>query len=78
MTEMFGDLVPVAVLSRRTKAIFNTTVMGRDSRQFATRWRGQGVDQALIDRDALRREWLTERPHAGTFGLLQAAWLASG
>lgn len=77
MTELFGDLLPRAVLSRRTKAMFNSTVVGDASHRFVEQWRGDGLDEQIVDVDQLRREWRSARPHAGTFGLLQQAWLAA-
>ena len=77
MTGLFGDLLPAPTLSRNTKATFNTTVVGSASRQFIDAWHGNGVDPMLVSPEALQREWQSSRPHAASFGLLQAAWLDS-
>lgn len=77
MRELFGDLLPDAVLSRSTKAAFNTTFHGPATRAFAQRWNGAGVDPAVVDVEVLRSSWLAERVHPGTTALLQTAWLAS-
>jgi asparagine synthetase B (glutamine-hydrolysing) len=78
MRRIFSDLLPDAVLARRTKASFNTVFHGRATRAFARRWDGSGVDPAAVDVEVLRSSWLAERVHPGTTPLLQAAWLASG
>lgn len=77
MTGLFGDLLPASTLSRNTKAAFNTTVVGSASREFIDAWHGDGVDPMLVSPEALQREWRSPRPHAASFGLLQAAWLDS-
>ena len=69
-------LVPDDVLARRTKASFDGAFWNRHSRAFAAGWSGGGVDPDLVDTDALRREWVHERPDGRTFTLLQALWLA--
>ena len=77
MLHLFGDLLPRAVLERRTKAIFNHAVFTEHTRSFARRWDGSGVDPALVDPEALRANWLSDCPHAPTVSLLQQAWLAT-
>jgi asparagine synthetase B (glutamine-hydrolysing) len=77
MRRLFGDVLPPAVLRRRSKAYFNTALLGEASRAFAEGWRGGGVDTRLVDEERLRREWLRPVPHAGSFALLQAAWMAA-
>lgn len=75
MTTIFGSVLPAPVLARTSKAIFNASRFGAHTRAFARAWDGSGVDLALVDPDALRNEWLTERPHPSTSSLLQQAWL---
>jgi hypothetical protein len=41
------------------------------SRELADRWNGDGVDDELVDVEALRREWKEPCPDARTFMLLQ-------
>lgn len=74
---LFGDLLPDEVLSRRTKAAFNSTRWGERERQFAHEWDGSGFDEDWIDAEALRGEWLSERPHPLSGFLLQVAWAIS-
>jgi asparagine synthase (glutamine-hydrolysing) len=76
MRALFGDVLPDALLGRTTKAHFNGSRFGAASRAFAASWDGAGVDPALVDVDALRAEWLSPEPHAGSLSLLQRAWLA--
>jgi hypothetical protein len=72
-----GDLLPDAVLGRRTKAVFTGGVFTETSRRFARDWNGQGVDPALVEPERLRDEWLGDEPDARSFLLLQQAWLAA-
>jgi asparagine synthetase B (glutamine-hydrolysing) len=71
-----GDLLPPAATQRRTKAWFNEVYWGQQSRRFARAWDGVLGCPDLVDRDALRREWLKANPHAHAAVLLQARWLA--
>lgn len=77
MTQLFGDLLPEATLGRSTKAVFTAPLFGTATREFASAWRGDGVDPELVDVEAVRREWLAERPHFGTTMLLHSAWLST-
>jgi asparagine synthase (glutamine-hydrolysing) len=77
MRHLFGDLLPEAVLSRRSKAVFHEVYWAEPSRRLAADWDGQGVDSDLVDVDALRSEWAKPHPHALTAILLQSVWLAS-
>lgn len=80
MLSIFRGDVPDELLRRTTKAIFNRSIIGRHSRTFAEAWDGTGLPadvDDLVDHDALRSEWLSELPHPGSIGLLQAAWLGT-
>jgi len=77
MKELFGDLLPGAVLQRESKATFDSVFWNRHSRAFARRWSGDGVDPELVDADALRQAWLSGDVTANSATLLlQQAWLA--
>jgi len=76
MRFLFADLLPDAVLARRSKAAFNGSRFGADERDFAAGWDGSGVDDRLVDAVALRRHWLGDRPAGFTGPLLHQAWLA--
>jgi asparagine synthase (glutamine-hydrolysing) len=70
------DLLPTDVVRRTTKASFNRVFFGEESRAFAVAWSGRGLDETLIEPEALRQEWLSEAPDGRTALLLQSAWLA--
>lgn len=73
----FGDVLPSGMLERTTKAVFDELHGGRWGRQFAQAWNGSGLDPALVDPEALRRQWLSPRPEYRSLTALNAAWLAS-
>jgi asparagine synthetase B (glutamine-hydrolysing) len=77
MKLIVADLLPDTVLERSTKAQFDAVFWNRHSRDFVTRWDGQGADRDLVDLDVLRALWSSSNPPAQTFTQLQAAWLAS-
>jgi asparagine synthase (glutamine-hydrolysing) len=77
MREVFGDILPGAVLSRSSKARFNGPLFGTFSRQFARSWQGEGSDGLPIDRAALKRTWATEPVDARSLPLLQGLWCRS-
>jgi asparagine synthase (glutamine-hydrolysing) len=77
MRRLFHSLLPDALLSRKTKALFNRVVFGEHSRAFVARWSGAGVPDDLVDTEILRRFWEAPIPHAMSFALLQSAWLAT-
>jgi asparagine synthetase B (glutamine-hydrolysing) len=74
----FSGLLPEDVLSRRSKANFVGAWFTHHTRSFAKAWDGSGIDQDLIDPEALRRELLRDSPSAMTAAAVQAAWLAHG
>ena len=75
MQTLFGDVLPDAVLTRRSKAWFDQAFFSEPSRAFAAAWTGGGVDPALVDPERLAVVW-AERPDPRSFLLLQAAWLS--
>ncbi len=77
MRWVFGDLLPEAVLTRRSKAEFGAAFWGPASRAFAATWDGSGLDEELVDTDALRAVWRDENPPPATATLMQQAWLAA-
>lgn len=70
-----SDLLPEAVLARRSKATFNEAYLGRHTVEFAERWSGRGLDGDLVDAERLRTHWRSEDPAGLTAPLLQQAWL---
>lgn len=75
MTRLFGDLLPAELRERRTKASFDGAFWAEPSRMFARDWDGAGVDERVVDLDALHKEWTKEAPDPRTFLLAQSAWL---
>ena len=64
-TALFGELLPREILTRASKATFDDISWSEPSRDFARNWNGGGVDEGLVDPDALRAEWLKHTPHFG-------------
>lgn len=72
-----GSDLPANVVHRHGKVEFSSVAWGPATRAFAERWDGHsGVDPTLVHPEALRVEWLSERPHPSTAMLVQSAWLA--
>ncbi|MCM3660786.1 asparagine synthase C-terminal domain-containing protein [Georgenia satyanarayanai] len=71
---LFHDVLPDRVLSRRSKASFNSTRWGPEERAFARAWEGAGLDPDWVDPAALRAAWLEEDPHPAADFLLHLAW----
>lgn len=76
MKALFADVLPAAVLSRTSKAHFNTAYSGAATREFAATWDGAGVDDSLVDVERLREAWLSDTPTMSAALLLHSAWLA--
>jgi asparagine synthase (glutamine-hydrolysing) len=74
MRELFGDVLPVEVVRRTTKATFDTIFFHAHSRDFVRDWDGSGVDDALVDVRRLRNAWERPAVDARSLSLLQAAW----
>jgi asparagine synthase (glutamine-hydrolysing) len=72
---LFGELLPSELLSRSSKTCFDSVFWTGHSRLVAQAWAGQGVDEAVVDPEALRAAWSAPEPDAHTYLLLQAAWL---
>ena len=74
---LFGDLLPEAVLTRRSKAFFGDVFLGRHSREFLATWRGQGLDPAVVDRTAMEAALRLPNTAYRLGLLLQWAWRRS-
>jgi len=72
---LFADLLPAALTSRRTKAVFTAPLWGEASRVFAAEWDGSRVDPDLVAVETLVRRWRVER-RPGPYTLLQSLWLS--
>lgn len=73
LRELVGDLLPDAVVARRSKAAFTEALVGEQMRTFAREWSGDGVP--LVDPEALRHEWLSSSPVFQSMTALHAAWI---
>ena len=78
MDLLFGEALPQAVRQRSSKAAFFAPFVSRYSRAFIRSWDGTGVDETLVDVQALRACWDEARVDARSYALLQSAWLAAG
>ncbi|WP_168211868.1 asparagine synthase C-terminal domain-containing protein [Ruania zhangjianzhongii] len=70
-----ADLLPDAVLARRSKAAFNASRWAEPEREFARSYTGGAFDPDLIDDARLQEVWLSPRPHPVSYFLAQIAWL---
>lgn len=74
---LFGDVLPPALVERRTKREFGRALWRGRAREFASRWDGTGVDPDMVDADRLRAAWAADNPAFGSATVLHGAWLAS-
>jgi asparagine synthase (glutamine-hydrolysing) len=74
MAAIAGDHLPADVIGRVTKAYFHDVFFGPRARAFARAWDGSGVEPALVDADALRREWLSPVPDFRSMLLMHHLW----
>ena len=72
---ILGDLLPAELYRRRTKASFNRALFGSHARELVALWDGDGADPRIVDREALRAEWLEDVPDGRSYLLLQSVWL---
>lgn len=77
MRALFTGLLPDEVNARSDKATFNNAFIHNHSREFLARWDGTGLDDELVNPEALRQVWAQPVIHGGTFQLIHAAWLAT-
>jgi hypothetical protein len=75
MDLLFGDMLPIAVRHRSDKAAFFAPFVNRHTRAFIDSWDGTGVDQTLVDAEALQACWSADRVDARSYALLQSVWL---
>lgn len=74
---LFGDLLPEAMVARRSKTSFDKVFWTERARVFARAWDGSGVPLEWVDPSELARHWAGSNPIVPSSFLLQAAWLAS-
>lgn len=76
--QLFGDLLPNAIIARNSKTCFDKVFWTEHARAFARGWDGSGVPLQWVDPCELSRHWAANDPVFPSSFLLQAAWLASG
>ncbi|MET8091469.1 asparagine synthase-related protein [Micromonospora sp. NPDC005220] len=70
------DELPPLVIAPRRKAVFDEVFFRAHTRELVRSWDGGGVDDTLIDPEALRREWSGWPVNPRTAALVQQVWLA--
>ena len=75
--QVFGGRYPDAVLRPRPKAAFGEVFWRRHIRELVAGWDGTGIDDSVVDRDQLHREWRRPQPDLRTAMLAQQVWLAT-
>lgn len=75
LRELFGDLLPDALMARADKASFDAVFCNRHDREFARHWDGRGIPGDLVDAEVLRAHWLSHSPLCPSLTLMQSAWL---
>lgn len=73
---LFGDLLPRALVERRTKTLFDKVFWTERARSFARQWEGSGLPEEWVNPRELARHWSGSNPSVPSSTLLQAAWLA--
>lgn len=76
-TELLGGLLSPDLLAGRAEHGVDRALWSRHSRELVDGWDGEGIDDELVDEDALRTEWSRERPSRHSFLLLQSVALAN-
>jgi hypothetical protein len=74
---LFPDLLPGTVLARTDKVAFNSVMFSEHTRGLISTWNGEGVDDSLVDPQALADAWAGGAPPAATVMLLQSVLLAA-
>ncbi|MEU3455152.1 asparagine synthase-related protein [Micromonospora sp. NPDC006766] len=78
--ELLADIadagLPPLVVAPRPKATFDEAFLRAATREFIRSWDGTGVDETLVDVNALRREWSDWPVNSLTAALVQHLWLA--
>ena len=68
--------LPRELMARTTKAVYSVPLWTETATRFAREWSGRGLDESLVDPEAVRASWLSEARSVMSTTLLQAAWLA--
>ncbi len=75
MRLLCGSALPERVIGRGSKGSFDDPTWTDTARIFAREWSGGGVDQHLVEVQALREHWLGGQVNLVSGALIQAAWL---
>ncbi|MEA2438124.1 MAG: hypothetical protein QOF65_2680 [Thermoleophilaceae bacterium] len=75
MEALFGDLLPERLVARPTKAGFDAVYLSEHTRALVRSWDGTGFDPAVVDAEALHREWQLPVPSFRTGMLIQQLWV---
>jgi asparagine synthase (glutamine-hydrolysing) len=75
MQRLFADVLPPATITRPDKADLKDAFHRKPSARFIDDWDGSGVDERLVDVEALREAWRARDWRS--MSLLHAAWLSS-
>lgn len=75
LLNMCGEDLPAEVFAKRAGPDLTPLFFGDASREFAAQWSGAGLDESVVDTEALRRSWLSDTPDVRSACLLQYAWL---
>jgi hypothetical protein len=75
LERIVGDLLPGELAGGRDRTAYGGVFFGPSTREFAARWSGGGLDEELVDPEALRALWTSERYDWRTSALLHLAWL---
>jgi asparagine synthase (glutamine-hydrolysing) len=73
---LFADVLPVPLLRRREKAVYDGVYFTGPSRRFAAEWDGGGLTGAMVDADRLRATWRDPWRGHHPAVLQQALWLS--
>lgn len=75
MRSLFADVLPAQLLTRKTKAAFESAFINIHSLAFARAWSGRGVGTDFVDLDVLAERWSAGIVTMPDALLLQQAWL---
>jgi hypothetical protein len=70
-----AGLLPEEILARRDQTNMQEVLFGERTRAFAQSWSGEGLDESLVDPEAVRAAWLRDHFDSRSAALMQLAWL---
>ncbi|MSW52653.1 MAG: hypothetical protein F2817_17415 [Actinobacteria bacterium] len=78
MRLLSDGMLPDSVIDRESKAFFNRSRFGEDTKSFAAKWDGAGIESPDVDVSRLRDAWMQNLVTLQSAMLLQQAWLSDG